>query len=350
MKILYLIRTMNLGGAEKFTLSLASFFAANGDDVTILSSGGRYVERYTSMGIHFVNNSLMDPGGISQYPLLRKALEQIISNNSFDIIHCQQRVHLFLLNSIGIDKRRIVYTANNYFNDFFQKLIYPGYAVGISPAVTEGLRKTIRTDHQNIFNINYGVTVSSGPEMYYNDNFTFGYAGRIIPEKGVFTLLQVFSELAEKYKNIYLIFRGEGESIPNLQKYIDEKKLAGKVKIDKPSDEADKIYNDIDCLVYATKMEEGLPISILEAGGRGKIVIAVNSGATGDVIENGTTGILLPSSNFDLLLDSMSAVLERKDEFRMMGEGLRVKIMREYNSEKMLEQYKSLYQRVINII
>src|ERR1035437_7896874 len=90
IKILYLVKTMDVGGAERFTLNLAKHFAVKSGGVTVASTGGLFVDELSKNGIKHIrlNNR---PEIINFIPLCIE-LFRIIGEDDYAIIHCQQRI------------------------------------------------------------------------------------------------------------------------------------------------------------------------------------------------------------------------------------------------------------------
>ncbi len=95
IKILYLVKTMDVGGAERFTLNLAKHFAKCTSGVTVASRGGLFVDELQKHGIEHICLKNR-PEIINLIPLSFELL-RIIRKNDYTIIHCQHRIFVFIL-------------------------------------------------------------------------------------------------------------------------------------------------------------------------------------------------------------------------------------------------------------
>jgi hypothetical protein len=54
IKILYLVKTMDVGGAERFTLNLCRYFKDKTSGITVASSGGIFVDQLQLAGVKHI--------------------------------------------------------------------------------------------------------------------------------------------------------------------------------------------------------------------------------------------------------------------------------------------------------
>ena len=54
VKILFLVKTMDIGGAERFTLNLCRYFKDKTSGITVASSGGIFVDCLEQAGIKHI--------------------------------------------------------------------------------------------------------------------------------------------------------------------------------------------------------------------------------------------------------------------------------------------------------
>ena len=119
------------------------------------------------------------------------------------------------------------------------------------------------------------------------------YAGRILKQKGITELLEVFTEL--KRDDIKLFVAGDGNLLDSLKsKYKNNDNIIFEGKLD--FDSLTKLYAKTDIFVYAPIWPEGLPTGILEAGFMKCAVIASPYGGTKEIINN-ENGILITDKN-----------------------------------------------------
>jgi glycosyltransferase involved in cell wall biosynthesis len=338
-KILYLIKTMDVGGAERFTLNLARYIAAGGAEVTVASTGGIFVEGLLKNGIKHIG--LKNRPEINNIIPLTIELLRIIREDNYTIIHCQHRIFTFILQFIYNRKFILFYTAHNVFNDLFQKIIFPDMTVAVSQTIKLNLLSTSYIPENKIKLINNGVDTPDNKRTA-NNLLTMGFLGRLISVKGIFNLLKAVAILSQDKTNFRLIIRGKGET-EEIIKFINLNKLNSMVTLAGVSDNEETIYHGIDILVLPTKMNEGLPISILEAAARGILVVSTNAGGIGDFIEDEITGIILKSTEPDELAKVLKEIICNYDNFTGIIKNAHTKIKKDFSLDQMTSKYKKLY-------
>ena len=117
------------------------------------------------------------------------------------------------------------------------------------------------------------------------------YVGRMLKSKGVLDLF----DIALRNPEVEFIFVGSGPELSVLRKEKDKTKPKNVSLLGNISHvQVNSLLDEADIFAYPSRHSEGLPMAILEAGGVGLSVIAMNSGAVDEVIKNEKTGILIP--------------------------------------------------------
>jgi glycosyltransferase involved in cell wall biosynthesis len=343
-RILYLVKTLNIGGAERFTFNLCNYFVNVFSKVTVFSSGGIFSEELIKTGVNIYNSPLAAKIDIINYFLLKRELSRFFEKNHFDIIHCQHRYFVPIINSLKLKNTKIVYTANNYFNDYYQKLIRADTIVGISPTIFDNLINTMKPQKDKIILINYGVTEVEN--RHCNNEYCIGYIGRMIKEKGIIELLQAIRILKNKIPEIKLLMYGEGKDKNEFQKYIVKYGLQDNIEIKDASINLKEIYERINVMVLPSKMNEGLPISILECLINKIIVITTSKGAVKDIIQDGQTGFLIESPTTQAIAKKIEYVFKNYEQFEELKNNAYQIVKEKYSLSQMLEDYHTLYSKL----
>jgi glycosyltransferase involved in cell wall biosynthesis len=345
-KILYIVKTMDIGGAEKFTLNLCEYFSNIFSEVSVASSGGIFETKLAEFGVkHFLINP--EFFRLSNSFKLYNSLKEIISKNSFDLIHVQHRLPLFPLQFLK-PKAKIIYTANNEFDDWFQKLLRPHAAIGISDKIEKNLRKTLTISFEKIIRIKYGVKIAQiDNSEKNNEEFVIGFIGRVIKEKGIYELIDSFEKLSKKYSKIKLVIRGNGKEMASVCGEIEQKNLNKKIIVEQNIINENSLYNSLDLLVLPTKMNEGLPISVLEAAARGLPSLCSYSGAITDFIEDNKTGFMIDNIDIYKLSEKIEEIYLNKDKMKTIGEAALKKVREEFSIEEMLKKYIEFYSKIL---
>lgn len=346
-KILYLVKTMDVGGAERLTLNLCQYFKNHFSQIIIFSSGGLFEKELKELGIKHIKLANANNRNVISLFRLRNEIKNIIKIHKPDIIHCQHRIYLFLLKTIN-KKYKIIYTANSYFSDIFQKLINPDLAVAVSSTIEKNLLATTLLDNKKIRRINNGVNTENLSQVE-NDKITLGYVGRILNDKGILKILEAVVELQKKGVFVNLLIRGDGNAGTKIQEEITNKLLEDYVKIEGPFVDTNAIYEGINVLVLPTSMNEGLPISILEAISRKILIVTTNAGGIGDIIEDGVTGFILENNYPEEISSIINYILLHADKVSEITNNAFQILQEKFSIDEMYKNYHNIYNEVLTL-
>ena len=95
-------------------------------------------------------------------------------------------------------------------------------------------------------------------------------------------------------------------------------------------------------LVVLPSRREGLPVSALEAFALGRAVVATDVGGTPDVVQDGTTGWLVPPEQPEALADAIVAALSEPEERARRAREGRELVARSYSSGAMIDRIEDL--------
>lgn len=350
-RILYLIKTLNIGGSERLTYNLANYMQRTGNDVSIYSSGGVFVDELRGKNIGYIYSENAKEIGIKGFWKIRKEIGQIVKKKDFNIIHCFDRFFVFILKTLPIKNAKIIYSAGNYYADFYQSFLRPDFAVAISPAIEKNLADTVKIKRDRIRRINYGVPMPDPVPWKKRkgdqpENITIGFIGNIMIEKGILNLLEAFSDLVKNHSEIRLKIIGDGPDKFTVMNFINDKGLQEYVDFAASYTDPDAIYKNIDILILPSQMKEGLPISILEAMARGILTISTSSEAIKDLLINEETGIVLKTGKRQEIFNSLNNILTSYPNLEKMLSKAKETVTENYSLDEMLLKYSELYRSI----
>jgi glycosyltransferase involved in cell wall biosynthesis len=159
-----------------------------------------------------------------------------------------------------------------------------------------------------------------------NEAIIFTYAGRLLKEKGILTLIDAFILLQKEYDNIFLILAGDGDLIDFIRKRNQGNNriiLTGRVDYDSSM----TLIKSSDIIVIPSNYPEGLPTLILEAGLFAKPVISTNKGGATEVIISDEFGIIIPPDSVKDLKNAMELLLKDNNYANKIGNNLHMRIL-----------------------
>ncbi len=159
------------------------------------------------------------------------------------------------------------------------------------------------------------------------DAVVIGAVGRLVREKGYLELFEAVRLARVACPQLRLVVVGPSE--PDKADAISEAEIAraadaGVVFLGH-RDDVDTLYGAMDAYVLASH-REGFPRSAMEAAAMGLPIVATDIRGCRQVVDHGTTGLLVPLGDVDLLADALALDRERsrsaaRHERRGEGEG-----------------------------
>jgi glycosyltransferase involved in cell wall biosynthesis len=137
-----------------------------------------------------------------------------------------------------------------------------------------------------------------------DDRFVVGMVGRLAPQKDQLTLIEAVARAGLARSTLVLV--GDGPRRADL-----ERAAAGRPDLDirflgaRP--DGARLVRAFDVAVNASRWE-GLPRVVVEAAAAGVPVVASDVGSTGELVENGRTGWLVPPADPDALADAIAEI------------------------------------------
>lgn len=245
--------------------------------------------------------------------------------------------------------RNTQYFLRQYFGRQRDYILKADKVVAVSSAVKSQLLEETFVPEENLTVIHNGINPERFTQLVHEE--TSGpvrliYTGRVVKSKGLFELLKVLSEIRENY---YFEMVGGGEDLEDLRIKVEDLKLESKVRLlGKLSyEEAIKHLFNSDIFVLPSKRIEGFPMTLPEAMLASLPVVASSIGGIPDAIEDGKTGFLFKPEDWDVLREKILILIRDKDLREQMGKNGKIKAMRDFTLEVMLEKYEKIFQEVV---
>jgi glycosyltransferase involved in cell wall biosynthesis len=173
-----------------------------------------------------------------------------------------------------------------------------------------------------------------------------GAAGRLSPEKGYDILLTAAEQLLKSTLNVGIVLFGDGVLREALQQQIDDSGLSQSVALAGFTDQLDQYMHHFDLFVQSSHTE-GMPSVLLEAMSARTAVVATQVGGTGELVVEGSTGLMVPPNDPKALADAMQKVLSDNDLRRTMGNNGRNRVETGFAIETQAEAYFELFNRLL---
>lgn len=175
---------------------------------------------------------------------------------------------------------------------------------------------------------------------------TIGMVCRLDLQKGFEFLLPAIAELKAEFPAIKLVVAGDGPDRSAIEKMIAGLGLESCVQLLGPQADMPAVYAGIDIFVLPS-LNEGLPMTLLEAMAAGRPVIATRVGAIPNIVRQGETGLLVNPGDKADLRDALRALLAHPDMAQRLASNGNALVRQSYTSAAMAARYQQIYQSVI---
>lgn len=165
--------------------------------------------------------------------------------------------------------------------------------------------------------------------------------GRLVPIKNHDLFLRAALRLREARPDVRLMIIGDGELRGPLEAQVETLGLREAVIFTGWIKDLVPVYSDLDAVVISS-LNEGTPVSLIEAMAAGCPVVSTAVGGVPDLLEGGKLGALVPSEDATALADAMLRVVEHPPETHET----RQTILARYHIDRLVRDLHGLYQEV----
>ncbi len=185
------------------------------------------------------------------------------------------------------------------------------------------------------------------------EEIAIGIVGRLVPVKNHIMFLDAVSLIKSQTQlPVKAFVVGDGEMRQKLEHYCREKGLnpyGGKETVVFTSwkENVDVVYAGLD-VVCLTSLNEGTPVSVIEAQAAGKPVVSTICGGIHEVVRAGETAFLTPSNETGQFAKHLLRLCENNALREKMGENARALMSTQIDAEKMARLSESVYRSLLN--
>ena len=143
-----------------------------------------------------------------------------------------------------------------------------------------------------------------------DEEFVFGYVGRMLRDKGINALLHAFKHICESRPNVTLMMIGDDVNVEGIDEGLWKwGRNSNKVIFTGRTNEVPVYMSAMDCFVLPS-YHEGFGSVTIEAESMGVPVIDTDIPGSREAMKVGHTGIAIPVRNSSALYDAMNTMIE----------------------------------------
>jgi glycosyltransferase involved in cell wall biosynthesis len=171
-----------------------------------------------------------------------------------------------------------------------------------------------------------------------------GIVGRMVPVKDHATFVQAAAILAARRPDVEVVFVGGGELESQVRAQAEQAGLTGRAHFLGWQRDLASIYADLD-VVALSSVNEGTPVTLIEAMACGVPVAATSVGGVPDVLDHGRLGELAPARDPEALAGAIDRALDPSARERARRH--RVEILERYGQVRLCRDLETLYERLL---
>lgn len=376
MKVLFLIDTLEMGGAEQSILEIASRFKSFSAVVCHIYPGQTLRPAYEAAGIEVVSLNL--PVG-SRHKVILPELLKVVERYKPVLVHASlyrsmmvsrklkritglPLVNSFVSNSYAPARTEKMKWKTRLKLRFYQYLDAstsktPDLYISNSNAIAESNAKALKISRSKIRVIHRGRSIEryahvteaqvnalknnlqiQGKRVILN-------VGRLRHSKGQADMLRAFTKIHHLFPDTVLLIAGEGAYRQELEKLIIELNLKHAVQLLGNRNDVEVLMAAAEVFVFPSYYE-GLPGVILEAMIAGKIIVASDIPENRECIDE-HSALFFPVGDSERIALQVSTVLQDIHSFKGLGERAAVVAREKFDIHQIARQYEEVYQQLI---
>ena len=174
-----------------------------------------------------------------------------------------------------------------------------------------------------------------------------GIVARLVPVKGFPYFLQAVKFVLAKHPECVFAIAGDGELREALEKEAEDLGIRESLRFLGFRQNLPEVYADFDFAVLSS-LNEGLPVTLIEAMAAGKPVVATDVGGVGDLVQSGKSGFLVPPKDSAALAEAILRMLELPQAERItMGKAGQKSVYPKYHISTLTANLEALYDDLL---
>lgn len=351
MKIVHVVYSLEMGGAEILVAQLCRLQRAHGHEVSVIA--------YSNLGT--LGEALVAEGFVVQVlgeAPLPKTLTRFIGELRRlrpDVVHCHNPAptlqaaipaRIAGAKCIVSTRHSLVAPPYNRGEEIAYNLVARccDWIVGICDATCENLRHTPLALRSRIVRVYNGVDPVEPANAHPKEGFTLLFVGRLAPIKNLSMLLRATAAAKQQLPNIKLWIVGRGAEREKLEALSHELGLDGQVTFWGERLDVAAFFTDAD-IYCMTSFSEGLPMSLLQAMSVGIPAVVTNVGGMAEVVKNSRAGLTAPVDDVRAMADAIVQIATNQAQRGTFAENARTAYGENFTLDRMYEAYMNLYTR-----
>lgn len=171
--------------------------------------------------------------------------------------------------------------------------------------------------------------------------------GRLSSQKGHNDLIKVIPHLSKEFPNLKFVWVGDGELREDLINKVREYAIEDKVLFLGYRSDVPRLLKSADLFVFPTHYE-GQPFALLEAMAHNLPIVTSDASGIPELIENRVHGLLFRTGDSCDLSETLRWALIHSDSMQQMARNAQQRVQ-EFSEERMIEETLGVLQKLANL-
>lgn len=343
---LHVVSAKVWGGGETYVLNLVKYAKENGDFCAV-SIDKRATQITSKFSITDKILTLTFKPHLLFFNII-KLLHFIKENKITHICYHSGKVSLLCTLTAKIANIHCICFKHNIIpgkNDLYHKFILKNTSAVICVSNTVkniNIKNIDKALHSKFYTIHTGIPIPKMSNRNSNKIIRIGYAGRIVENKGIVTLLDSFTKLANPFIELVIA----GDSSTNYASTLKNKYSQKNIHFIGLQSNMEDFYRSIDIFVVPSIVPEAFSLSICESMANGLPVISTRSGSQEEIIKDKVNGLLINASSVDELTFALNTLIKDPQLRQTLGQKAYLTMKENFSFSQF---YKKVKHRLISI-
>jgi glycosyltransferase involved in cell wall biosynthesis len=357
--VLHVGKVSGISGSEAHLLTLLPDLRARGWDVRFAHlhenepGAAEFARRLSAVGVPvegFRLSRAVDPLAFARLLRhVRRAKPQILHTH---LVHAD----FYGLVAGALARVPVRLSTKHGFNSFRERRLFAvadrrvarlaHLQIAISRGLARYLAATEGFDAGAFEIVHYGIAAGPEPPPYPGGSRLL-CVGRLVPVKGIDTLLSAFAAAVREQPDLTLDIAGEGPLRGELESAAGGLALGGSVRFLGRVEDATTRMEQAAAVVVPS-LGEGFGMVALEAAERGRPVIASAVGGLPEIIDDGRTGVLVPPGDAEALAAAIVALVRDPGRAAVLGHAARGRALAEFSLARCADRTDGLYREALD--
>jgi L-malate glycosyltransferase len=353
MKIVHVVDTMDVGGAETLVLQMSRRQRELGHEPTVYAIGALGVlgEQMLSEGFSLQSNmgGLLPEAAWNLYHVLKASKPDVVHlHNPRPTFYAAMAARMAGVASIVSTRHSLVAPPRKFSRELKYAVAIPfcDWVVGICDATTNNLKSVHRASARKIRRVYNGavplqrVGQSDCPPKI---GFTLLYVGRLEPVKNHVLLLNAFCLALTSCASLQLWMVGDGTERKRLERLAVDLGISSHVTFWGQQLDVAPFYSAADAFVLSSS-SEGLPVSMLQAISLGLPAIVTDVGGMAEAMRLARGGVLVAADDPTGMAAAIVRMAGSKADREQFSINASAAFQAHFTLSAMVDAYMDLYR------